>query len=70
MTAEPDTVEPPDHPLHALTTFELRDYRRRLETAVALASIQDPAAPAQADLQARLCDVLAEQDDRARIAHA
>jgi len=68
MTAEPDTVEPPDHPLHALTTFELRDYRRRLETAIALASTQDPAAPIRADLQARLGDVLAEQDDRARIA--
>jgi hypothetical protein len=63
MTALPDTVQPPDHPLHALTTFELSDYRRRLEAAIALA-----AAPVQADLQARLDDVLAEQDDRARIA--
>jgi hypothetical protein len=70
MTAEPDTVEPPDHPLHALTTFELRDYRRRLETAIALASTHDPAAPVRAGLHARLGDVLAEQDDRVRIAHA
>jgi hypothetical protein len=70
MTAIPDTVEPPDQPLHALTTFELRDYRRRLDTAIALVSTQDPAAPVLAGLHARLRDVLAEQDDRARIAHA
>ncbi len=70
MTAIPDTVEPPDHPLYALTTSELSDYRRRLENAIALASTQDSAAPVRASLQARLRDVLAEQDDRARIAHA
>jgi hypothetical protein len=70
MTAERDTVEQPGHPLHELATFELRDYRRRLETAIALASTQDSAAPVRASLQARLRDVLAEQDDRARIAHA
>jgi len=61
MTAIPDTAEPPDHPLHALTTFELRNYRRRLETAIALASSQDSAAPVRAALQARLRDVQAEQ---------
>jgi hypothetical protein len=36
MTAE-DVAEPPaqpNHPLPALTTFELRDYRRRLEHAL------------------------------------
>ena len=70
MSAEPVTVEPPEHQLSALTTFELRDYRRKLETAIALASTQDPPARVRADLQARLCDVLAEQDDRTRIAHA
>ena len=70
MTAEPGTVEPPGHPLPALATFELRDYRRRLEAAIALASTQDPAAPVLARLQVWLADVLAEQDERARIAHA
>jgi hypothetical protein len=70
ITAIPDTAEPPDHPLHQLTTFELSSYRRRLETAIALASARDPAATVRADLHARLRDVLAEQDDRARIAHA
>ena len=36
-TVEPDTVEPPGHPLHQLTTFEFRNYRYRLETAIASA---------------------------------
>lgn len=70
MTAITDTVKPPDHPLDQLTTFELRDYRCKLEDAIALASTQDAAASVRAVLQARLGDVLAEQDDRARIAHA
>jgi hypothetical protein len=67
---EPVTVEQPKHPLHALATFELRDYRRQLESAIAFLGRQDPVPPVQADLQARLDAVLAEQDDRARIAHA
>jgi hypothetical protein len=70
MTAIHDIVEPPVHPLHALTTFELRDYRRRLEAAIGFASTQDSAVPVRADLQARLLDVLAEQQDRAGIARA
>ncbi len=70
MTAEPDTVKPPDHPLDQLATFELTDYRRRLETAIASTDSQDSAAPVRAVLRGRLRDVLAEQDDRARIAHA
>ena len=70
MTDIPDTAEPPDHPVHQLTTFELSDYRRSLETAIALASTQDPAATVRAGLHARLRDVLAEQDERVRIAHA
>lgn len=70
MTANPDTVEPPGYPLHMLATFELSDYRRRLETAIALASTHALATAVQAGLQARLYAVLAEQDDRARIAHA
>ena len=70
MIADPDIVEPPDYPLHQLTTFELRDYLRRLEAAITSASTQDPSAPTLAGLHARLGDVLAEQDDRARIAHA
>jgi hypothetical protein len=70
MTAEPVTVEPPKHPLDALTTFELRDYRRQLEGAIAFFDRQDPIPPARSRLRARLDDVLTEQDDRARLARA
>jgi hypothetical protein len=55
-------VKAPEHPLHALATFELREYRRQLETAIAFSDTQNP------DLQARLNDVIAEQEDRARLA--
>ena len=64
------TVDPPKHPLHALTTFELRDYRRELECAIAFFDKNPPAPPARAVLQARLDDVIAEQDDRRRLADA
>jgi hypothetical protein len=65
MPAEPVAVTPPQHPLHALTTYELRDYRRRLEHAIKDIA---PEAPVQAVLRGKLDAVLAEQDDRARIA--
>jgi len=70
--ASPQTpaVNPPKHPLPALTTFELRDYRRDLESAIAFFDRQDPVPPARRRLQARLDDVLAEQDERARLARA
>jgi hypothetical protein len=63
-------VDQPKHPLHALTTFELRDYRRQLESAVAFFDRQDPVPPARYRLQARLDEVLAEQESRARLADA
>jgi hypothetical protein len=61
-------VRQPKHPMHALTTYELRDHRRELERAVAFYDKHHPAAPVLADLRARLDDVLAEQDERARMA--
>ena len=64
----PVPVESPPHPLQALTTFELRGYRRQLESAIAFFDKTDPVPPARDDLQARLDSVLAEQDDRARLA--
>jgi hypothetical protein len=70
MPAEPVTVELPKHPLHALTTFELRDFRHQLEGAIAFFDQQDPVPPARHRLQAKLDDVIAEQDDRARLARA
>jgi hypothetical protein len=73
-TTAPDqapSVDQPKHPLHALTTYELRGYRRDLETAIAFFDRQAPVPPARDRLQARLDDVLAEQDDRTRLtAHA
>jgi len=60
-------VDTPKHPLHALTTYELAYYRRRLENAIAFLDKQDPIPPIRADLQAALDKVIGEQDDRARI---
>jgi hypothetical protein len=69
MPAEPVPAEP-KHRLTQLTTYELRDYRRQLESAIAFFDRQDPVPPARGRLQARLDEVLAEQDDRARLARA
>lgn len=33
-TQQTPTVDQPKHPLHALTTYELAYYRRRLENAI------------------------------------
>ena len=66
----PVTVDQPKHPMHALTTYELRDYRRKLERAISFFDRQDPVPPARARLQARLDEVLAEQDERTRLARA
>ncbi|MGH3202070.1 MAG: hypothetical protein ACRDP5_08475 [Streptosporangiaceae bacterium] len=68
MPAEPANVEPPKHPMHAMTTFELRDYRRQLESAIAFFDRQTTQPPARARLQRALDEVLAEQEDRARLA--
>ena len=70
MTAESATVEPPKHPLHAMTTFELRDYRRQLESAITFFDKQDPVPPARDRLHAKLDAVLAEQESRTRLADA
>src|SRR5580658_5113737 len=67
MTAK---VEPPKHPLPAMTTFELRDYRRQLESAITFFDQQDPVPPARDQLQATLDAVLAEQESRTRLADA
>jgi hypothetical protein len=67
---EPMAVEKPQHPFYALTTFELRDYRRQLERAITFADENNPGSPERAVLRARLDAVLAEQDERARLARA
>jgi hypothetical protein len=64
----PATPDAPKHPLPAMTTFELRDYRRQLESAIEFFDRQDPVPPARDRLQAKLDEILAEQDQRASIA--
>ncbi len=67
MPIEPLTVEPPEHPLHALTTYELTYYRRRLENALAFLDKQDPVLAIRTDLQTALNGVITEQQDRAQL---
>ena len=67
---QPPAVEKPQHKIAELTTYELRDYRRELERAIAFFGAQHPAAAARAVLQARLDEVVAEQDERDRLARA
>jgi hypothetical protein len=69
-TPQAPAVDPPKHPLHALATFELRDYRRQLENAIACFDQQDPVPAARTELQAALDAVAAEQESRTRLAHA
>jgi hypothetical protein len=70
MPAEPVPVDQPKHPLPALTTYELRDYRRQLESAIDFFDQQTPVPPARDQLQGALNDVLAEQAQRAKIARS
>ena len=63
-------VNPPQHPLPAMTTYELRAYRRQLENALAFFDAQQPVPPVRDDLRASLDDVMAEQESRQRIADA
>lgn len=65
MTAEPVTVQPPEHPMHELTTYELSRYRRELEHA--LKGLPEHA-PVRQLLQGKLAEVLTEQQSRTRIA--
>lgn len=64
MTPGPAPVDPPPHPLYALTTSELARYRRELEQALTAATGH---APARGHLQQQLANVEAEQDSRTRI---
>ena len=69
-TQQTPAVDQPKHPLHALTTYELAYYRRRLENAIAFLGKQDPVPPIRADRQAALDRVIAEQEDRRKLASA
>ncbi len=61
-----DAPQPP-HPLYALTTYELKDYRRLLERALGDRAIGE--APIAADLKEKLRAVLSEQEQRDNIRH-
>jgi hypothetical protein len=65
MTAEPVTVTAPEHPLPALTTYELSRYRRDLEHAL---EVLPEHATVRELLQGKLAEVLAEQQNRTKIA--
>ena len=69
-TGQAPAVDPPKHPLHALTTYELRDYRRQLENAIAFFDRQVPVPAVRDDLQATLSALLAEQESRERLTRA
>jgi hypothetical protein len=58
-------IEQPAHPVYALTTYELRDYRRELEHSLAaLRGDTEGRGP----LRERLAEVVAEQEERKRSA--
>jgi hypothetical protein len=61
------TIEQPPHPVQALTTYELRNYRRELEQS--LGALPEHVAM-RVILQQRLAQVLAEQDSRNRLHQA
>jgi hypothetical protein len=61
-----DAPKPP-HPTYALTTSELSDWRTELEHAIAQPDFISPVA--RANLQAKLDEVLAEQEQRDNIRH-
>jgi len=63
-------VNPPPHPLYALTSYELRAFRRQLEDAISGLAAGRSVPVAGDDLRARLDAVLAEQESRIRIADA
>lgn len=67
---QPPAVDKPKHKLSELTTYELRDYRREMERAIAFFDTKNAVPPVRADMQARLDAVIAEQDDRAKMARA
>lgn len=54
----------PSHPVHALTTYELRRYRRALEHSLKTIPV---GVPVRELLQARLSEVLAEEECRAQL---
>jgi hypothetical protein len=67
MPTEPANLDQPKHPMHALTTYELRNYRRDLEHAL---KALPGHATVREQLQQRLTDVLAEEQARTQLQQA
>ena len=67
-TAGPGPVRVPLHPVPALTTYELRDYRRQLEHALADHVIG--RAPIARQLRETLAEVVSEEQSRVRLQQA
>ncbi len=61
------STDTPRHPVHALTTYELRRYRRALEHS--LKGIPSHA-PVRQRLNARLAEVVAEEECRTQLQQA
>lgn len=61
------SIQQPPHPTHALTTYELKNYRRDLEHSL---KTLPEHAQARVQLQQRLAEVLTEQDSRNRLHQA
>ena len=57
----------PRHPVHALTTYELRRYRRALEHSLKGIPAE---APVREQLSSRLAEVVAEEECRAQLQRA
>jgi hypothetical protein len=62
-----DVMTRPKHPVYALTSSELDRFRSALEHAIGQVS---PGSPVPDDLRNDLADVIAEQEQRARIRQA
>lgn len=68
-TAEqPPPVDEPKHPLAQLTTYELHAYLRQLRAAVTF--YERTRSPVLALMRDKLARVVAEQEDRVRLAQA
>ena len=57
-------ADQPSHPVHVLTTYELRRYRRALEHSLTAIPV---GTPVRELLHARLVEVLAEEECRVRL---
>jgi hypothetical protein len=64
MPSEPANLDQPKHPMHSMTTYELRNYRRELEDAL---TALPGRATIREQLQQRLAEVRTEQQARTQL---